>query len=201
MNDYFKTNLNAGERIEVEIEHNKLFILQEIIMFVIWLVVAIVCHFLGGLLVDWLCGLLEKIPAPDWFIKGVWIVFYILVWGGFALFGVVFRISDVMSVYGTKLAITNRRIIGKQGVFSSSSLDYPIEKIDSVTVNTPFFGKLFHYSSIAIKSTNDERGISFEGVTNANEFRNALTAAIAKNADEARKAQANEIATAMKGAD
>lgn len=200
MSNYFENNLNAGERIEIEIKHNRLFILQEFIKLIIWLVVAITLHILGTLLVDWLCSLMSDLSELDWLVKALPIVLYVIVWGGFAFFGIILRVSSIMSVYSTKLAITNRRIIGKQGVFGSYSLDYPIEKIDSVSVNIPFFGKLFHYGDIEIKSTNAEIGLVFEGVTNANEFRNALTAAIARNADEARKAQANEIANAMKGA-
>ncbi|MDE6667691.1 MAG: PH domain-containing protein [Clostridia bacterium] len=200
MSNYFENNLNEGERIEIEIKHNRLFIAQEFIKFVIWLAVAITLHILGNLLVDWLCGLMSDVSGLDGLAKAIPIVLYVVVWGGFAFLGIILRVASIMSVYGTKLAITNRRIIGKSGVFSSYSLDYPIEKIDSVSVNTPFFGKIFHYADIEIKSTNAETAITFEGVTNANEFRNALTAAIAKNADEARKAQANEIANAMKGA-
>jgi uncharacterized membrane protein YdbT with pleckstrin-like domain len=115
---------------------------------------------------------------------------------------------QIINVLSCKLAITNRRVIGKQGFLSTHSLDYPINKIDNVSVDQSFFGRIFSYAKITIKSTNNSangssrfasNGIRFNGISNANEFRNTLTDAIAKNEEDARRAQAEAIANAMSG--
>ena len=41
------------------------------------------------------------------------------------------------------------------------------------------------------------KGVAYQGIVNANQLKNAITDAIEKNAEEARKAQAAEIAMAM----
>lgn len=196
MSKYFENILNSGETIEIEILHNRSIIVQYIISSIICLIIAFILNIFANMLVKWLCDVIDT-PSLDWLVNSLPTIKNVIIWGGYAFFGVIVQVIDLLQVFAAKLAITNRRVIGKVGLFGAHTLDYPIEKIDNVSVKTTFFGKIFHHSDIIIKSTNDA-GIEFSNVTNANEFRNALTAAIAKNADEARKAQANEIANAMK---
>lgn len=98
----------------------------------------------------------------------------------------------------TVLALTNKRVIGKTGIIAIKSLDIPIEKVETVVIETSFWGRIFKFYSIVIKSASgDHDGLRWKGIKNATEIKNAITAAIDKHAEEARQAQAAEIAMAL----
>lgn len=96
----------------------------------------------------------------------------------------------------THLAITNKRIVGKVGVFKVDAIDFPINKIDNVSYQGTFFGNIFKYYTVKEQSTS-AKPREIKAIANAAEFKNAVTDAIDAYAEEARKAQAAEIAAAM----
>ena len=96
----------------------------------------------------------------------------------------------------THLAVTNKRVIGKVGVLKVDTIDYPVDKIDNVSYNAGFFGNIFKYATVQIGSVSGEKK-SIGAIGNAQVFKNSVTDAIEKHAEEARKAQAAEIAAAM----
>lgn len=116
----------------------------------------------------------------------------------FAVIGLLPLIVKIIKLAFTELAVTNKRVIGKTGIVAMKSLDLPIQKVETVGIQSSFWGRIFKFSTIVIKSASgDDDGLLWKGITNANEIKNTITAAIEKNADEARKAQAAEIAAAM----
>lgn len=64
--------------------------------------------------------------------------------------------------YSTELAITDRRLIAKRGVLSTSSIEIRFDKIETVRVRQGLFGRLFNYGDIDIRGT----GSSFDPITN-----------------------------------
>ena len=96
----------------------------------------------------------------------------------------------------THLAITNKRIVGKVGILRVDTIDFPIEKVDNVTYNAGIFGNLFKYYTLQITGTSGDKK-ELKMVANAQAFKNAVSEAIERHAEEARKAQAAEIAAAM----
>lgn len=96
----------------------------------------------------------------------------------------------------THLAVTNKRVIGKVGVLKIDTIDYPVDKIDNVSYNAGFFGNIFKYATVQIGSVSGEKK-QIGAIGNARDFKNSVTDAIEKHAEEARKAQAAEIAAAM----
>lgn len=115
-----------------------------------------------------------------------------------AVIGLLPLIQILIKLAFTELAVTNKRVIGKTGVVAMKSLDLPINNVQTVGIQSTFWGRIFHFSTIVVKSASgDNDGVLWKGITNANEMKNTITAAIEKNAEEARKAQAAEIAMAM----
>lgn len=115
----------------------------------------------------------------------------------FALCGVaaLIIIWKIIIILTTHLVITNKRVLGKQGVISIKTMDVPIEKVDNISYEGGVLGNIFHYYKTSIKSTSSE--FDFKGISNAQEFKNRLMDAIDNRASDLRKAQAAELAAAM----
>lgn len=96
----------------------------------------------------------------------------------------------------THLAITNKRIIGKVGILNVDTIDFPINKVDNVSYQGSFFGNILKYYTVKVQGSSAKPRI-IKAIANAAEFKNAVTDAIDAYAEEARKAQAAEIAAAM----
>ncbi len=118
--------------------------------------------------------------------------------------GILPLIIQILKLYTMDLAITNKRVVGKIGVVSINTLDVPIDKIDHVQIQANFLGRLFHYYSLKVISVGgsgfdngSRKNKGFIGIANAQEFKNIVTEAIEQHAQDARKAQAEEIARAM----
>ena len=80
----------------------------------------------------------------------------------------------------TKLLITNKRVVGKAGILI----------VDTIA------GNIFKYYTVVVAGTSGDKK-TVKTVANALDFKNAVNEAIERHAEEARKAQASEIAAAM----
>ncbi|MBQ8439574.1 MAG: PH domain-containing protein [Clostridia bacterium] len=94
-----------------------------------------------------------------------------------------------------ELAITNKRIVGKTGVFDTKSLDAPLNKIQNVSVSSGFFGKLFNYGDIQI--TTAAGSYKFFGIKNVDSFKGMVMAQIDQAEEDRIKEQAEQMASAM----
>lgn len=96
------------------------------------------------------------------------------------------------------LAVTNKRIVGKLGVFNTQALDSPLNKVQNCAVNQTFAGKIFNYATVDI--TTAAGSYQFVGVKSGNEFKNAVMAQIDQFEEDRIKQQAEQMARAMSGA-
>jgi uncharacterized membrane protein YdbT with pleckstrin-like domain len=183
MHKYIENNLTKNEKVIIEAKFNFLTFIPLIIIFVICLIIYIVV----SKLIDTYSNLFDDLLAT---MLKIVLILYLALLVLLALF---------RTPIGSRMAITNKRVIGKRGILSLSAVDYPINKIDQICITASFFGKIFHYSTLLIKGTSDSgsRGLRFYGISNAVEVKNCINDALDKYAEEARKAQAEEIARAM----
>lgn len=131
----------------------------------------------------------------------------ILIWVLFFLCGFVPFLKRLLKWLSINLALTNKRVVGKVGILRINALDFHLDKIDHVQIKGTILGNLFHYYSLRIVSVggagfdNNRRrkkdADQFVGISNAQEFKDMATRAIELHAEEARRAQAAEIARAM----
>lgn len=124
-----------------------------------------------------------------------WLI--LIVSGVLILIGIIPFIIRLVRFLSADLAVTNRRVIGKIGVVSIKSLDYHIDKVDSIKISTTFWGRIFRYYTVEVTGSGEGNNIKFEGISNANQFKNAVNEAIERHAAEARRQQAEQIAMAM----
>lgn len=98
----------------------------------------------------------------------------------------------------TELAITNKRIVGKTGFANSGSLDAPLNKIQTASASTKFWGKIFNYGTVTINTA--AGAFTFTGIKNADGFKGLVMAQIEQYEEDRVKAQAQEMASAMAAA-
>lgn len=96
-----------------------------------------------------------------------------------------------------ELAVTNRRIVGKLGVFNTQALDSPLNKLQNCAVKQTFAGKIFNYATVEI--TTAAGSYKFFGVKSGNDFKNTVMAQIDQFEEERIKQQADQMAKAMAG--
>ena len=94
-----------------------------------------------------------------------------------------------------ELAITNKRIVGKVGVFNTQTLDAPLNKIQNTATKGSFFGKIFNYGTLEIDTAAGK--YFYPGVKNVESFKGMIMNQIEEYEEQRIKEQANQMATAM----
>lgn len=179
--NYVERNLGKGERIVLDAKISWLTLVPK----VLWAVIVFV-----GLIV-----LNAKLfaSAADVEEAASFILFIKIALSVIALLPLVLQL---LVNFTTKLAVTNKRVVGKVGIVRISTIDYHIDKVDNVAYNAGLWGNLLKYYTVTITGTSGEK-VSIKAISNALKFKSAITEAVEKHAEEARKAQAAEIAAAM----
>lgn len=102
---------------------------------------------------------------------------------------------DLLILNHTALALTNKRIFGKTGVINTKSMDSPINKINSVSVNQGFWGKILNYSTVSVSTSSGS--FKFAYIKNADEFKEKTMEQIDEYENEKLKNQAAQLMGAM----
>ena len=98
-------------------------------------------------------------------------------------------------LFNTRLALTSKRIYGKTGIINTKSMDSPISKINSVSVEQGFWGKVFRYSTISVSTSSGT--FKFAYIKNADEFKEKTMEQIDAYENERLKNQAAQLMGAM----
>ena len=91
------------------------------------------------------------------------------------MFGAVLILRAWFSRVGTEIAVTNRRVIYKAGIFSRRTVEMHVDQIESVEVHQSIFGRLLGYGDVAVHGTGEGiETLSF--IANPLTLRSAITA-------------------------
>jgi uncharacterized membrane protein YdbT with pleckstrin-like domain len=187
--NYVEKNLRKGEQEVVRAKISIWWLMPKIVQLAVCVVIAALISFL----------LVPKIGVEGDAGETIALVLNLLGWAGVVvLFGVLPLIMRFVVIKTTYLTVTNKRVVGKQGILKVQTLDIPVDKVDNVSFRAGMWGNIFHYYTLAIKSVGSE-GWEFRALSNAQKFKDSVNDAIEKHAEEARKAQAEQIALAMNG--
>ena len=104
-------------------------------------------------------------------------------------------IKKIVRFTSIELAITNKRIVGKIGLFNSKALDAPLNKIQNVSVSSNFWGKIFNHGIIRIDTAAGK--FEFYAVKNADAFKGMIMSQIDQYEEDRVKQQAEEMAKSM----
>jgi len=94
-----------------------------------------------------------------------------------ALLGIVglfLLIPEWFTWWTTEIAVTNRRIIYKQGFIRRNTVEMHMDKVESVDVDQSILGRIFDYGDVIVKGT----GTGFEPLTTISaplDLRNHIT--------------------------
>ncbi len=104
-----------------------------------------------------------------------WIYGVILVGGAFMMGQVVWNLIDYLNDY---LIVTNRRVVLQEEVlfFRKWRQEALLERIQNVDINIGFWGRLFRYGNIVIRTAGTNGSIPFTFVTNPRDIERRITA-------------------------
>ena len=93
----------------------------------------------------------------------------------FALIGLVRLLGAAIRRASTEIAVTNKRLIYKVGIFRRSTIEMNLHQVESIEVNQSVFGRLFDYGTVIVRGT----GSGIEPIRRVGaplELRSAVTA-------------------------
>jgi len=128
---YVRRVLLPGETIVYETGLHWLVYLRAIILFVVAVVIGVAALNADPsyrIFVDALAGIILVVAAID------------------ALVSAIRRVS-------TELAVTDQRVIFKQGVLARHSIEMNRSKVESVDVDQSIFGRIFGYGTVMVRGT------------------------------------------------
>lgn len=114
----------------------------------------------------------------------------------FTIVGLIWLIIRYIGYKTNDLILTNKRVFGKIGLISTSQMQSPLNKIDSVSYSNGLFGKLIGYGTVEIATTSSKFKFRFirEGQSFYNDIFNQLEASELENRNENAKAIVDAMA-------
>ena len=112
------------------------------------------------------------------------------------IIGIPGLIGKLIKMATTELGFTNKNFIGKVGLINTKVFNSPLAKINNVSVESGFWGKIFGYGTIHVDTASG--AYDFKFIARADNFRSNLLNAIEQYEQDKIKKQAQEIANAMK---
>lgn len=96
-------------------------------------------------------------------------------------------------------AVTNYRVIDESGVFSVSSKESPIDKINNVSYHQSIFGRIFGYGDVQIQTAAELGETSYTSISNPKKLKEALSIAQEMYKESQLNKQAFKLADAVDG--
>jgi uncharacterized membrane protein YdbT with pleckstrin-like domain len=125
-------------------------------------------------------------------ILGDAVIFVVFCWTIIIPLYIIFKFFQKISI---ELGITNKRVIGKVGIISTTTMDSPLNKVQNVIVSSGFFDKFFGCGTVEIITAGGN--YKFKDIGNPEAFRTAIMNQIDKYGEEKTKKQAQVMANAV----
>lgn len=145
---YIAKNLQEDEEIKKSAQFSLLFALPWLSFFIIFLIV----------------GILLTVVAHS--------PLYAVL---FSICGTFPFLVAILDIKKQELVVTNKRILGKRGIFGVKTIDILFNKVESVSVTAGPIGRLMGFYRIEISGSGTTKFI-FIGVKNAEELKNTIVA-------------------------
>jgi uncharacterized membrane protein YdbT with pleckstrin-like domain len=101
------------------------------------------------------------VPTVILLAAGIWIRFYSdtdtptykNLGIGLIILGLLIFLIGLMKRNATEMAVTNKRVLIKQGVFGRRTLEILLQKIESIAVEEPMSGRMLGYGTVIVRGT------------------------------------------------
>ncbi|WP_312281764.1 PH domain-containing protein [Oscillibacter sp.] len=110
--------------------------------------------------------------------------------------GIITGAPVLIRMFTTDMYITSKRLYGKVGLINTKTLDTPLNKVNTVSIESGLLGKILGYGTIHITSSSGS--YEFKSIKSPEVFKAALLEEIDKFDEKRIKKQATEMAAAMK---
>ena len=171
-----RTQLRTGEQMVFEVKRHWLVLMKPALWTGLFVVLGIVLLFIPAI----------QIGALGFFtvalLLGVWLVY---------------------KVYDRKFdlwAVTNMRVIDEYGVFSHNAKESPLDKINNVSYQQTFWGRILGYGSVQIQTAAEMGATTYTLVTSPQKLKDTITRCQEEYKRGAIDEQAARLAQAIAGA-
>lgn len=110
------------------------------------------------------------------------------------IIGIITIWKPIIHILTTELCITNKKVIGKTGVFKIKTLDSPLNKINNFSIEQGLVGRLLKYGTVRIDTSSGM--YEFKYIHDPDKFKRKLTDQINAYEEEKLRRQAEMIAGA-----
>lgn len=117
----------------------------------------------------------------------------------FTIAGLIWLIVRLIAYLTNDLILTNKRVFGKCGLISTTQMQSPLNKIDSVSYSNGLLGKIIGYGTVRIATTSSVFKFRFvrDGQTLYNDIFNQLEVSEVESRNKNAKAIADAVAEKM----
>ncbi len=118
-----------------------------------------------------------------------------LFFNGLTIFGLIWFVIRFIAYKTNDLILTNKRVFGKCGLISTTQMQSPLNKIDSVSFSNRIIGKLIGYGTVKIATTSST--FKFRFIREGQTFYNDIFNQVEVSQEESRNLNAKAIVDAM----
>jgi uncharacterized membrane protein YdbT with pleckstrin-like domain len=102
-----------------------------------------------------------------WYCQIAWLLLFYLI-------PLIYFLWKLLAWRKQEYILTNRRVVKQEGVFSSSSFDAPLDKINNVYHQQSFMGRLLKYGEVGLETASEQGTTVFNFLMNPIAFKNAI---------------------------
>lgn len=140
-----------------------------------------------------LLGIIFLIRAAGYYYSFAFVFFSLF--NIFTIFGLIWFIIRYIGYKTNDLILTNKRVFGKIGLISTTQMQSPLNKIDSVSFSNGIIGKIIGYGTVKIATTSS--GFKFRFIREGQSFYNDIFNQLEECEVENRNENAKAIVDAM----
>ena len=171
MGNYVDTHLNKNESIIAKAEFSILKAVPNIVIGSVISVIAIVLLVVAANYTD-------NTGKAMLTLLGIFLIIA-------GIISVVISICIIAEIRSGEFAVTNKRVVGKVGIFDCRVIDLRLDKIDAIDMYMSFYGKFMNYGSIKISGSGSANVFSVYNIKNVEAFRKSIYYAIELNSHSA----------------
>jgi uncharacterized membrane protein YdbT with pleckstrin-like domain len=92
----------------------------------------------------------------------------------FLVFPLLYLLWEYLSWHKREYILTDRRVVRQEGVFSVSSFDAPLDKINNVFHQQSLLGRILKYGTVGLETASEQGTTTFEFLSHPVGFKNAV---------------------------